>query len=77
MPDRCLLLAEHSEEDDHVIWVFFALLPHSLEYIPGTLSRAWLSSLCTNNVCPAGRVLNMTGKFTSNEPTESGNFTLQ
>lgn len=55
----------------------FSLLPRSLEYFPGTLSRAWLSSLCTNNVCPAGRVLDMTRKFTSNEPTESGNFTLQ
>lgn len=55
----------------------FSLLPRSPEYFPGTLSRAWLSSLCTNNVCPAGRVLDVTRKFTSNEPTESGNFTLQ
>lgn len=57
--------------------VLFSLLPHSLEYFPGTPSRAWLSGLCTNNVCPAGKLLDMTRKFTSNEPTESGNFTLQ
>lgn len=57
--------------------VSFSLLPHSPEYFPGTLSRAWLSSLCTDNICPAARVLDMTRKFTSNEPTEGGNFTLQ
>jgi len=57
--------------------VSFSLLFHSPEYFLETLSRAWLSSLCTNNVCPAGKVLDMTGKFTSNEPTESDNFVLQ
>lgn len=40
---------------------------------PRTLSRAWLSSLCTN-VSPAGRVLDVTRKFISNEPTEWGNL---
>lgn len=29
------------------------------------------------NACPVGRVLDMPRKFTSNEPTERGNFTLQ
>lgn len=56
--------------------VSFSLLPHPPEYFPGTLSRAWLSSLCTD-VCPVGKVLDMARKFTSNEPTEKGNFTLQ
>lgn len=56
--------------------VSFSLLPHPPEYFPGTLSRAWLSSLCTN-VCPVGKVLDMARKFTSNEPTVKGNFTLQ
>lgn len=27
MPDRCLFLAEHSEEDDHVICFFLLALP--------------------------------------------------
>lgn len=56
--------------------ISFSLLPHPPECFPGTLSRAWLSSLCTN-VCPVGKVLDMARKFTSNEPTEKGNFTLQ
>lgn len=56
--------------------VSFSLLPHSPEYFPGPLSRAWLSTLCTE-VCPGGRILDMPRKFTSNEPTERGNFTLQ
>lgn len=55
----------------------FSSLPHSPEFFPRTPSRAWLSSLCTDNVCRAGRVLDTTRKFTSNEPTESGNFSPQ
>lgn len=57
--------------------VSFSFLLHSPEYFPRTLSRAWLSSLCANNICPMGRVLDVTRKLTSDEPTESGNFTLQ